>query len=142
MNKNLLIIYLLLLSLSCGRKERINPEGNYSKINFYYKDSFDLRISDFLSNYPNSINFTFIDYATCARCSESKIIDYFDNLNIEKNLTLFFNDSSVYYRYSLDYPLISWEFLKDNYWDEYEIRSSNIIEYKKIKNKYKRIDKD
>src|SRR5690554_4925510 len=94
--RSILLGFILLLLTFCNRKENPNSTTPYSKIGYFYKDSFDLRVSDFLSMYDDSEYFTFIDYSTCARCSDSKIIDYFENLNQNKSLTLFFNDSIVY----------------------------------------------
>lgn len=141
-NNNL--IYLLLFPItiffSCQEKDNHVKEQKYDKINFYKKDSFDLRIEKFLSRFDKSNDFALIDYGTCARCSEDKIDNFFGDLSKKEKIAIVFNDSAVFYKFKSTYPNVVWNYVDAKFWKKMRLESSMIVRYKRINDKhFKRI---
>lgn len=139
---NIIIIsFVTILISACNNPPSTHIEsGNvFSNIEFYNIDSFDLRISNFLSQFDSSDYFALIDYNNSARCSEDKIDNFFSDLSSSKKMSVIFNDSSIYFNYRKFYPNIKWEFVENKYWEDIGIQSSIILEYKKVNQKYKRL---
>lgn len=140
---NIIIIsFITILISACNNPPltHLENENIFSNIEFYNIDSFDLRISNFLSQFDSSDYFVLIDYNTCARCSEAKIDNFFSDLSPSQKMSIIFNDSSIYFNFRKSFPNIKWEFVENKYWEEIGIQSSIVLEYKKVNyQKYKRL---
>jgi hypothetical protein len=111
-------------------------EQKYEKINLYKIDSFDLRVEKFLSRFEKSNDFVLIDYGTCARCSESKIENFFKDLPKNEEITIIFNDSAVYYKFKSDFQNILWYYIEPEQWKKMYLESSKILRYKRQNDKH------
>ncbi len=124
------------LIFSCQKKKEVTvQELKYEKLDFYKIDSFDLRIEKFISDFENFNDFVFIDYETCTRCSEDKIDNFFMDLSRNEEINIIFNDSAVFCKFNSDYPNILWSYVDADSWKIMQLESSNILRYKRIKNK-------
>jgi hypothetical protein len=123
------------LIFSCNEKDNsFAKEKKYEKINFYNKDSFDLRIENFLSQYKSSDNFALIDYGTCARCSDDKVDNFFYDLSKNEKITIIFNDSVVFYKFNQSYSNVEWNYISSEHWKKMHLESSAIVRYKRLSN--------
>lgn len=136
------LIVFILANSACGEKPSKNSEQQvFSRLDYYQKDTFNLRINNLLSQYKGSDHFVLIDYNTCARCSEDKINNFFETLTNTKNLSIIFSDSVIYNNYADSFPNVKWEYLDNKYWKEKGIQSSVVLEYKRInKDEFVRVD--
>lgn len=142
-NSNIIIISFLAIMVSACNNPPLTHQENdavFSNIDFHKIDSFDLRVNNFLSQFDSSDYFALIDYNNSARCSEDKIDNFFSDLSSSKKMSVIFNDSSIYFNYRKFYPNIKWEFVENKYWEDFGIQSSIILEYKKVNQKYKRLN--
>lgn len=136
--RNIQLLGALLISIivsSCQEKTNDSvEEQEYEKMKFYNKVSYDLRVKNFLSQFEKANNFALIDYATCARCSEDKIDNFFQDLSRNEKITIIFNDSAVFYKFNQSYPKVDWIYIDSEYWKKMHLESSIIVRYKRTNN--------
>ncbi len=129
---NHVFLFFLCFLYSCKNEEIKQEDKVFSQIGVFYSDEFDKRIAKLLSPYDDGY-FAIIDYSNCAKCSEGKVVHFFDALKTEIQYNIIFTDSVVFNQYADLHENCDWFYVPKEYFKEQKVESTLILMYQKLK---------